>query len=212
MTPHNHPRPHARPHAFYRADTQAALLAALLAPAGRKAGNPPTGAPSGTCRPTIAPVATSASTAAHSDQSDQEVLRRTRLGLALTLRDLHRFTLGGMSAALVPDDVHPDEYAGMGRRLEFLAKRAKVMWIILARVRGVSWADIARKLGQDEQRVQHVYAPMEAAWRAGSQTPWAPELPGAEALTGLMPVEPDGAEEADLLPYLWVHRDSSPPR
>uniref|UniRef100_UPI003F497A2D hypothetical protein n=1 Tax=Nonomuraea sp. CA-251285 TaxID=3240002 RepID=UPI003F497A2D len=142
--------------------------------------------------------------ATHAHQ-DVPSLRHARLALAVTLRDLHRYTIAAMQTSL-STGVPAGGHTACSRHLTLLTKRVTVMQIITDRVGGASWSIIAASRGRDEAAVRFVYEPMEAAWRAGSRTPWAPAVPGTDALAGLLPIEVDLAEEADLAPYVWLHQ------
>lgn len=157
-------------------------------------------------RPSMPTVATPMPTC---DDADHDIKRRSRLALAVTLRDLHRYTSDAMQIPLV-DGAPPGGYTACSRRIAFLTKRVTVMQILCDRVATrTSWAVIARHLGRTEDDVAGIYGPMETAWRTGSLAPWAPEVPGA-AVGGLMPIDLAGVAEADLLPYMWAHRASRP--
>ena len=194
MTSQSHPQPVTPERSG--ADLVTVLVDALQR---RKQGIQATSPPCRASRSTISTVATSIPSTVRA--LDREVAWRTRLAVAVTLRDLHRYAMNAMQATLTDDDPHG---GNVSRRLALLAKRVKVMRVILDRVHGTPWCVIARQHNRTPAEVERIYGPMEAAWRAGSRAPWAPHVPGVDVLTGLMPIDMEDAEAA-VLPYLCLY-------
>lgn len=129
--------------------------------------------------------------------------RRTALALASAQRDLHRYTLEAMDVALSGAPV--GGHSACGRRIAFLAKRVKILAILLDRADGATWRDIAAQWGLTAPAAQEVFEPMERAWADGNLAPWAPHVEGGVMATGVMPVHVAEPDADGLRAYYWAH-------
>jgi hypothetical protein len=138
---------------------------------------------------------------------DMSRKRRAVLALASAQRDLHRYTLDTLGATL-SGEVPAGGHSSCARHTVFLAKRVKIMSIILDRACGATWDTIGQRWGLDAETAENLFGPMEQAWTAGDPAPWAPRVDGVTP-AGMMPIHLDADSGADLADYYWGH---SPPR
>jgi hypothetical protein len=112
---------------------------------------------------------------------DAELMRRTRLALAVAARDLNEYVMS-LAVTYGEDEVDPDGfYTRLARHASKLFVRVKVLSVLSDRiVRGTPWETIGGRLGMLPSDVVGIYGPMEERWRGGDPAPWA-LLFGAEA-------------------------------